>query len=167
MFFSKKSQIKFAETIGVIIIVYIILMIGLIWYNNVNTKQLNQINQINNQDLAFEKYYYIVNADFLHFSQKNDIDEEFDLVALESIYDYSENLGEKFLYSKLKNSLIKVKIYENIGYDLTFIKEIVLYNKSIKKTNLKSIQNFNTLIPIIDSINQKTLIGFLEVKVYN
>lgn len=156
-----KGQIKFGETFGIIIIVYIILMVGLIWYNNVNSNNLKEMNDENKMDMAFEKYHYIVNSNLLHLSEQGDIDEEFDITSLRVFEGYSKNdVSKEIVRKQLGYSLVQVELLD-MGYNP--IENITIYNNTLK--DYSNIENFRTLIPISD--NKKVHVGILTVSVYS
>jgi hypothetical protein len=86
----KKSQVKFGETIGIIIIVYIIVVLGFVWYNNTNTKSINEMFENDQRDRAFERYHFVMNLDLLHKSQRGFVDSEFDLNSLRAFSNFSK-----------------------------------------------------------------------------
>ena len=181
---SNKAQIKFGETIGVIIIVYIVIMSGLIWYNKINTGDLNDIKNKDNLEKSFEKYYYLNNLNLIHVSQRGYIDEEFDLISLITLSNFSKTKqGKEYLRKQLGNALITLKIYnfsmDNQINSTNYEQLIILYNNTpIIKNNLGnkiskiiSTDNYRTLIPIIDQRYTKkrkikTKMGYLQITNY-
>lgn len=167
---SNKAQIKFGETFGVIIIVYLMIFSGLVWYNKSNQENLKQIYNDNNNNLAYEKYQFIYNLDLLHDSKRGDIDEEFNYISLKTMQNYSNTtLGKEFLLKRLDYCQIKIKIYNFSVFDhinSTNMQEtIVVYNKTYKnKENIIKPDFYRTLIPIRDNLNNQNLIGLLEIK---
>lgn len=175
---NKKAQIKFGETIGVILVVYIIIMTGMIWYNNINNKNLQEIRDNDLRERAFEKYYYLNNLDLIHISQRGYIDEEFDIIGLRTLENYSntEN-GREHLRKQLGESTIIVKVYNYSTElnDTNYNELLVLYNNTPKEFDtvgnrlrkITSEDNFRTLIPIIDPTSEiKTKLGYLQITNY-
>jgi len=165
---SKRSQIKFGETIGVIIIVYIILMIGLVWYNNINAKDLEEMRLNDLNDRAFEKYYYLVNLDLIHVSKRGNVDEEFNLESIRILSNYSKTkAGNLFLKNQLSDSLVEIKVFNfssNNNYDLsTPVENITLFNSTPADKEIISVDKFRTLIPIRDDIERRNKIGILVI----
>jgi hypothetical protein len=164
----KKGQVKFGETFGIIFIVYIIVIIGIIWYNNINTSAIQELSDDSQRDRAFEKYHFIMNSNLLHKSQLGDVDEDFDLYSLKSFRNYSKGNGTEAVRSQLGESTILVELYDK---ELAKLPEspILLYNNTIKPKDgtKKKIETFRSLIPIQDTINKETYIGILVVKTYN
>jgi len=159
----KKAQIKFGETFAIIILVYIILVAGMVWYNKISTENIAQIQEDNKKDKAFEKYYYIINSPLLHKSEFGDIDEEFDLTALKIFKNYSNNQSnQKYIRSKLGYSTIYVKI---IDKDFNHIENITIYN--VTPTKITQQETFKSLIPVTNLTQDKTFIGRLYVTIYN
>jgi len=159
----KKAQIKFGETFAIIILVYIILVAGMVWYNKISSDNIAEIQENNKKDKAFEKYYYIINSPLLHKSEFGDVDEEFDLAGLKIFESYSQNISnQKYIRSKLGYSKIQVEI---IDKDFNFIENITLYNITPKEITQQ--ESFKSLIPVTNSIDDKTYIGKLQVTIYN
>lgn len=160
---NKLGQIKFGESIGVIIIVYIVIMVGFIWYNNVNSDNLVEIYEKDQQNRAFEKYHNIVNNHLIHSSQLGYIDEELDLYSLYTMKNYTQTKeGKQHLNSFLGNSLITVKLYD---INMNSIKNITIYNNSKPEIEY-NLEFLRTLITVKDEINEKNLIGILELVHY-
>ncbi|MCA9495907.1 MAG: hypothetical protein KC589_03110 [Nanoarchaeota archaeon] len=168
---NKKAQVKFGETIGVIIIVYIIVMTGLMWYNNINSKDINKLKYNNQQELAFEKYYYIANLDLIHLSQKGIIDKEYDINALYTMYNFSiSKKGREFLRNQLGESIITLELYRNNELETKTPYEIITLYNNTPKTQINGIEvkeikeriPFKTLIPVRDN-EGKTIIGILNI----
>ena len=165
----KKGQVKFGETFGIIFIVYIVLVIGFIWYNNINSKQVAQIFEDDQRDRAFERYYFITNLDMIHLSQRGYIDSDFDYYSLDIMQNYTQtDEGFEYFRSKLGESTITVNIssmnFSNSGVVFNHINYFVLYNNTPKQDY--NIEKFTTLIPIRDSLNNKNYMGVLEVITY-
>lgn len=158
----RKGQIKFGETFGIIILVYIIVMVGMMWYNNINTKDINEMLQDDRRDRSFEKYYYIVNSNLLHKSEAGDIDEELDLVSLRIFSNFSNSTGKEFIRKQLGESTILIEIRD---FCYNSIENITLYNNTPNGT--LNVEKFKTLIPVISPINQTTYLGVLSVIVYD
>ena len=109
----KKAQVKFGETIGIIIIVYIVIMIGLLWYNDVNSDSLDELYTKDQKSRGFEKYYHITNNHMLREAQQGYIDEEFNLESIYamSIFSQSKN-GSDYLDKFLGYSSVSIKYYD-------------------------------------------------------
>ncbi|MDA3854754.1 MAG: hypothetical protein PF569_00745 [Candidatus Woesearchaeota archaeon] len=163
---NKKSQIKFGETFAIIILVYIILVIGMVWYNNVSTNSIKEMQENDLRDRSFEKYSYIVNSEFLHVTSQGDIDEEFDQVSLEIFSNYSKS-NKEFIRKQLGEATVIVELYDK---NLKSIKNITIYDlryDNSNNENRKNEERFKTLIPVKDTINKETNIGILNVIIYN
>jgi len=158
----KNAQIKFGETFGVIILVYIIVMVGMIWYNNINTKDIAQMNEKNQRDRAFEKYYYVINSDMLHVSEQGDVDPEFSLTSFRVFSNYTKNEGKEHIRQQLGESIIVLEIVDK---DFVSQENLTVYNNTPK--DFKNRESFKTLIPVMDKINKKTSIGILTVYTYS
>lgn len=159
----KKAQIKFGETFGIIILVYILIVAGMVWYNKVATNNIAEMQEQDNKDKAFEKYYYIVNSDLLHKSELGDVDEEFDLTSLKIFSEYSsQSENKEYIRRQIGESTVLVEIVDK---DFNSIENITLYNKTPKE--ILGGEGFKTLIPVVDPINDVTHIGKLTVIVYS
>lgn len=163
-----KAQVKFGESIGVIIIVYILLIIGSIWYSKINNSDLNNIIEENQKNIAFEKYYYFVNYPYIHKSQMGIIDGgKYDLLSLRVFSNFSKiNIGKQMLKDQLGHSLIQIKIFNRTNYNLVNYEEnIVLYNYSYNESNYKSVDTnpYTTIVSVYDPIERQNKIGILTL----
>lgn len=156
----KKGQIKFGETIGVIFIVYIIVVMGFIWYNKTNSDDLAERMEKDRKDQAFEKYNYIVKLNLIHRSELTYIDEEFDLASLKTMEMYSKSTdGKRYFEDKLKNSRVTVKLYD---LEKNPIDNITLYNRT--PTKKYNVERYKTIIPVNDGVNNTKYLGIIEVE---
>lgn len=163
----KKGQVKFGETFGIIFLVYIIIMVGMIWYNNINNNTIEELNQDSQRDRAFEKYHFILNSNLLHKSELGDVDEDFDYYSLISFEEYSKGDSKEFVRNELGESTVIVEVYDR---ELNELRDpIVLYNNTVepKDGTRKKIETFRSLIPVIDTVKKETHMGVLIVKTYN
>jgi len=164
----RKAQVKFGESIGVIIVVYILLMIGSIWYSKINNADLNDIIEEDQKNKAFEKYYYFVNYPYVHESKMGIIDGgRYDLLSLRVFANYSDSgMGRGMLKEQLGHSLISIKIFNRTNFNLVdFEEEITLYNYSYNMTTnkYKSIKKnpYRTIVSVYDPVNRQNKIGLL------
>ena len=168
----KKSQIKFGETFGVIIIVYVIILVGLIWYNSINNTQIKRIYEKNLENEAFEKYQYIINFNLIHRSERGDVDELFDYASLKTMANFSRTkIGKEYLSRRLSLATIKLDIYNRSAFNginqTNMEEEIILYNNTPKKNqDILETPIYKTLIPIHDDLTGKNKIGALYIKSY-
>jgi len=159
----KKAQINFAETFAIIIIVYIVIVVGMVWYNQHNSKKVEEMQFNDKMQRSFEKYYFIVNLNLLHKTEHTDIDEEFDLTALQ-VFEKSymnDPQSKDFIRSQLGDSLVSVDI---LNFDLTLNQTIIVYNNTPSK--IRNIETFRTLIPVYNPITRKNHIGKLTLRSY-
>ena len=99
--FSKSAQVKFGETIGVIFIVYLVIVVGFIWYNNSNSKAITEMIEKQDKQGAFERYDYILKLNLIHKSELGYIDKEFDKTSLDAMANYSQSVtGKEFFRRK-------------------------------------------------------------------
>lgn len=162
----KRSQVKFGETIGIIVIVYLIIMVGLVWYNNVNKKSVQELYAKDQESRAFEKYFFVVNSDILHVSERGIISAEFDLHSMVAFSEFAQTEeGQEYLESRLGDGVIQLQIYYD-HQDLTPLNQdpIFLYNKTPKQ-EIRAIQSFKTIIPVVDTLKKKTYLGILDVQI--
>jgi len=163
----KKTQIKFGESIGVIIVVYIVLLLGLLWYNNINNKTLNNMFEKDERQRAFEKYQFVNNLDLIHVTDNGIVDEDFSLISLNVMENFSKTKdGAQLLRSQLGESIVSVDLYNYSvsKKELNVTKTLVLYNytkNNIKKSRIV----YRTLIPVYDEIEERYIIGLLNVEV--
>ena len=167
---TKKAQIKFGETFGVIIVVYIVLVFGISWYSGVFANQISKLDKKNNEELSYEKFSFIKNLNLLHKSNRGVISSNFDYINLQTFENFSKEQGERFLFETFGYGFIEVEIlneeefFSDNGKKVSSIKNITLYNKTKDgtKNKLKTVHTFKTLIPIENET--KTYPGILKVK---
>lgn len=166
----KKAQIKFGESIGVIIIVYIIIMVGMIWFNSINNSDIQQTRNDDLKNKAFEKYFYVINLDLIHQSQEGDVKEEFNLNSLIAFTNYSKTqIGKKYLKKRLGEATITLDVYsrEELLNGNIPSKKLVLYNVTpAKNKDITNTDLFRSLIPVHDEINKTNEIGILKITNY-
>ncbi len=164
-----KAQIKFGETFGVMIIVFILLIVGVVWYNNINTKSIIEIQTQDKYDRAFEKFDYIKNLDLIHVSQRGIIDEEIDYNSLKVLEKYSKTKdGDEYLSNHLGKCTITINIY---NYSTIYegnlsnpSETIILYNSTYPQTTtIKENIILTTLLPITNQQENRNDIGVLKV----
>lgn len=164
----RKSQIKFGETFGIIIIVYIIIISGFVWYNNENSKDVRSILRNDKVERSFEVYYSIVNNDLLRVSQRAVIDDEFDLVGLRAFADFAKNEGKTYLRTRLGESDVVIHLYDYSSvYTGTFTpyESLILYSNAPTEDADKEV--FRTMVPVVNLIDERNDLGILEVTVYD
>jgi len=164
----KKAQVKFGESIGIIIIVFFILMSGLIWYDKINKSSLEDISKEDQQFRAFEKYHFLRQLDLIHVSQRGIVDKKFDLNSLILFSEFVKtSTGKEYAFSKFKKSTIQIGIYNNFDElnDNNPSTKILLYNNTPNE-NDKILENtiFRTYFPILNSSSKKVLIGLVEIE---
>jgi len=156
---NKKGQVKFGETIGIIFIVYIVLVMGFVWYNNSNSKDIQKQIEEDRMNQAFEKYNYVVKLNLIHRSELGYIDEEFDLSSIKAMGLYSATgEGKEYFRERLSNSLVTIRLYD---LDKRSIENVTLYNQTPDKKH--HAQNFRTIVPVIDGVSKNKYMGILEV----
>ncbi len=175
-----KAQIKFGETIGILFIVYLVLMFGIMWYNDKNSDDIDELYVKDAQDRALEKYYFILYSDLLKSSQQGFQKNTFDMVSLIAFSNYSKSSqGFSFLQNRLGEGVITLKvydssqkIYEDVDAQSSTLdfQELVLYNNSPvfrENSQLLRKQVFTSLIPVTDQREgkDKTNVGVLRVEV--
>ncbi len=164
---NKKAQIKFGETFGIIILVYIMFVSGMVWYNSVNSNSILEMQERDKIDRAFEKYYYVVNLDLLHVSEQGNVDQEFDLVSLRNFYNYSKtNDAREIVRRQLGDSLVRIQILDKVGDKFKIVENITLYNNSLDESDVKLKENFKTVVSVSDPITNDISLAYLEVIVY-
>lgn len=164
----KKSQVKFGETLAVIIVVYLIILVGSVWYNNINTKDLNKLHEDNQLNLAFEKYHFITNLDFIRISNRGKLDENFDYYSLKTFEDFAKNQGQEFIRKNLGEAYIHLYLYNQSLFkdnDVKSFENFTLYNNSLGQNTQKEV--FWGVIPIKNPINRDgtTYFGILRVEI--
>jgi hypothetical protein len=166
---TRKAQIGFGEIFAIIFIVYLVLMIGLVWYNKISNKNLQEIGDRDFINQAYEKYHYFMNLDVVHVSEQGVIKDQFDYQALLFFKEYTS----KTEYGPIKNQLGKAKISVRIfsvtpqqlnpNVKITSLTpEIVLYD-NLNTSIEENVQKFPALISIRDTYKNKNYLGLLEV----
>jgi phosphotransferase system glucose/maltose/N-acetylglucosamine-specific IIC component len=169
---NKKSQVKFGETFAIIILVYIILMGGLLFYNNYNENSLFEIKNKYQNELAFEKYNFIKNLNLIHVTNKGVIEDEFSLLNLLIFYNFSKtDEGKKFLEPSLENAIFSMKIYQfnETTLKYNFDKETLnftFYNKTPKNKEKYNIKNFKTISIVYNEFNKTKEIAILNLEIF-
>lgn len=168
----KKAQIKFGEIIAVIIIVYIVLMTSLVWYNNSSSKDIRKMYAQDQSERAFEKYAYIESLDLIHVSQRGITDNEFDKNSLLALQNYTKTQnGKEHLRKQLGESLIVLKLYNytSISNFEPYL-NVTLYNNTPNNYYQNRLNydiiNYKTLISVVDENEKKVDIGLLEISVF-
>ena len=169
---AKKGQIKFGETFGIIIIVFILLMSGLTWYNKISQKEIYELKEKDQFDKAFETFNYILNLNLVHSSQRGIIDDEFDYHSLLVFANYSKTeSGKKLLNTQLGTGVIMIDIYNYThiqNNDLTRPETIILYNNSKynqTRNKIKRFENFRTVVPITNTQENRVDLGILKIQI--
>ena len=169
----KKAQVKFGESIAIIIIVYIVLMSSLIWYNNISKTEINKMYIDDQAERAFEKYTYIDSLDLLHVSQRGIADNEFDKNSLIAFSNYTSNNGDlggkEHIRKQLGESLVTIKIYNYTSIEsFNSYLNLTLYNNTPKDYSPRTYDknSYKTLVAVVDSNEKRTDIGLLEIYVF-
>lgn len=171
----KKAQVKFGETLAVIIVVYLMILVGSIWYNNINQRDLEKIFQDDQVNRAFEKYYFISNLDLLRVSQRGKLDATFDYHSLKTFYNFSKSdQGKEFIRTNLGEATIQLYLYNSSIFDskndidekINSFENFTLYNYSLQQRSNKEI--FWSVIPVKDPLirgGSNTYLGVLRVEI--
>lgn len=162
----KKAQVKFGEAFGIIIIVYVVLTVGLSWYNSSNEKNLREMSAENNENLAFEKYNFITNLNLLRNSEDENINYFMDLDAIRAFQNYTNTTeGKNFLRGKLASSRVRIQLYNYTG-----IQDFIAYENITIYENIPDFEyvpiNYRTIIPVYDAIDKRMDVGYLFIEVY-
>jgi hypothetical protein len=159
-FNSRSAQVKFGETIGVIFIVYLVIVVGFVWYNNSNSKSIEEQMKKQQGEQAFEKYDYILKLNLLHKSELGYIDQEFDKTSIDSMANYTGTPdGKEFFRQKLGLSRVDFYLYD---IDMNSISNITVYNNT--PVDQKFMQtSYRTLVPVYDGIKKTGYLGVLEI----
>ena len=157
---NKSAQVKMGESIGIIFIVYLVLVVGFVWYNSSNSKVIDEIMLKQHKESAFEKYDYILKLNLIHKSELGYIDQEFDKTSLDSMANYTSLVdGKEYFRQKLGFSKVTFKLYD---INMNSISNITVYNNTpINKIFSQS--SYRTIVPVFDGINKTTYIGVVEI----
>ena len=161
---SRKAQVKFGETIGIIFIVYIVLVVGFVWYNSYSSKYIEEQNEKANLDRAFEKFNYLLKLNLIHKSELGDLSQEIDRTGLIAMSNYSSSgEGREFFRQHLGTSLVTFYLYD---IEMNLVESIVVYNNSIDSSREFNIKPFRTVLPVFDGINDTVYVGIIQVLDY-
>jgi hypothetical protein len=183
----KKSQIKFGETFAVIIIVYLVLVVGVSWFNNSNNKELRELYEEDQIQKSFEKFHYVNTLDIIRVSRGGNVEEELDynsLIVFASFNNYTlnpENTNSIFA-NQLGTAKIEIEIYEYDplkDIDVEPFNNLVLINNNerivgenyllLYNNTPENYQNsyiFKNLVSVRDQVAKKTYIGVMTVENY-
>lgn len=171
---NRKAQVKFGETVGILFVVYLVLVFGIMWYNNKNSDDLRELYLQDAQDRSLEKYYFIIYSDLLRTTEEGYEKNSFDLLSMKTFANYSKTQeGKEYLQGRLGEAEITLTLYEGNSvwqgggesYD-----ELVLYNNSPEFRSNSQIlrqQVFTSIIPIKDvtTNSEEVLVGIMRVEV--
>ena len=159
-FNNRSAQVKFGETIGVIFIVYLVIVVGFVWYNNSNSKAIDEQLEKQRSELAFEKYDYILKLNLLHKSELGYIDQEFDKTSIESMANYSLSAsGREHFRKKLGTSRVDFYLYD---INMDSVSNITVFNNTPVNQTFKQ-TSYKTLVPVYDGIEKTSYVGVLEI----
>jgi hypothetical protein len=161
----KRAQLKFGEAIGVIIIVYLVIMAGFIWYNNGAQKRIAELQEDSESSLAFEKYLFIANLDLLRSGRSGIVDEEFDLNSLKALDSFSQTEeGKEYFQRRLGDASIKMELYTLDNLETPF-EVIDVYEKRSLNRELVGLLPFRNVVSVKDKQNDKVHLGLITVQV--
>ena len=168
---NSSGQIKFGETVGVLIIVYIVVMFGLGWYSSSNQSNLEDMQDDLADRRALEKYYTVLYSDFLGKSEQGFDRNYFDMLSLKAYEEYSGDKG--YLERRYGESVITVDVInDSVLNDGDDPRRIVLYNNTPDFRDdhrIESMQRFTSLVSILDERKgdgeEEFVIGVLSVSV--
>ncbi len=163
---NKKSQIKFGETMGVMVVVYIVILLGFSWYNSIMT---DNIVDLQNEDIKFrnnEKLEYVLNLELLKLKNRGNIKKEFDYYSLLAFKNYASVRSEKGFKEVERNlgySLINLSI---LNLDFSVNNNIILFDNSLPLKDVKSQKIYKVIIPIRDEQELTTKLGIMQLILY-
>ena len=161
----KKSQIKFGESIAILVIMYFIILIGLFWYDSYLQGKTDELRQKQN-NLANEKvFFFIENLDILRVS---------DFGSVKSYYDYNSLVA----FKNIINSSDKIEFYiiDNLGYskinltllDADFSKKesLILYDNEPENFRNKKIYNKVITVRKIEDNFYRNYLGIIRLEIF-
>jgi len=164
-FKSRFAQVKFGETIGIIFIVYIVLVVGFVWYNNYNSKYIDEQIEKQTKDRAFEKFNYLMKLNLIHKSELGYLNQEFDRTSLIAMSNYSNSGdGKEFFRQHLGDSLVVFYLYD---IEMNSVENITVYNNTVDLSREFKVNNYLTVLPIYDGINKTSYIGIVIISDYS
>ena len=165
---NKKSQINFGETFGIISITFIIIFIGLLFFNNITKNNIEEINLENKKQEIYLKHKYISNLEYLKQTKNGIIREEFDLLNLKSfsniLNDSNSNETKKFK-QKFGFGKFQINIFDENNFS-KINETIIIYNHTTNIGKFDTKCNIKTLISIYDKKSDKIKIGIFDIIFY-
>ena len=160
----KKSQIKFGETFGVMIIMYFVIIFGIKFYEGYLKDNIEEIRLTNEKLLEEEKFTYFSKLNYLKYSISGIYQNEFDIHSLRAYSNYSKNypleVEKKLGFSNASIKVLKIN-FSNSDFSIYTNETINLFENV--KDDFKSKTIYRTLYPIRDTSKEETYIGILEV----
>ncbi len=161
----KKAQIKFGETFGIIIIVYLVLFFGLTWYNNSNSKDLKELYEKDQLERSFEKYHFLNNLELLRVSKQGHVERALDYHSLEVFSNFSAVEGKDYLRGKLGYGNVTIQLYE---YDDDGLEkkdnEITLYkNEPLEEIEVIGRNAFKNVLIVKNQVTGEQLLGVVNI----
>lgn len=162
---NKSAQLQIGETIFILIIFFILLFIGLIFYSKVemnsiaNTKQLDAEREILKSALEI---IYLPELSCMDLS--NELSEGcFDLYKLEAFTDLTQDPNyERTMRLEYYDLFADSKVTINVTFPKdSGISEFVIYNRLVENVSIKK-----TFIPVIvkDPSNEQNYFGYLKIE---
>ena len=163
----KRSQINFGETFGIIFITFIIIFLGLLFFNNIINNNIEQLDKENEEKEIFLKYKYILNLENLKRTENGIIREEFDILSLRSLKNILNNENDSLsreFRRKIGKGKFNLIILNNSNFSKN-ISNILIYNNSKGITLNCDVSNIKTLIPTYNL--SEFGVGIFEIIFYN
>ena len=161
-----KSQIKFGETFGILIIMYFVIIFGIKFYESYLKDNIEEIKEEDRKLRENEKFTYFSKLNYLKYSVSGINKYGFDLYSLEAYKNYTDiyedDVEEKLGYA---NATIYIIDINNSNYNLSVNRTINLYENTLDDFKSKII--YREIHPIRDMINERNYLGILQVDFYS
>lgn len=163
---STKSQIKIGETIGVLIVVYIGLLIGLNYFTNSIKTSSKTFEEEIIQDQTFNNFNYILNHPVLKYQIDGQTRNGLTLNSINlEVFKNHIQANEIFYYEKLGPCKIQIKLYDYNINDFKYInfKNITVFDRTLPNKKEKRI--FYNFINVRNTLKHKTYMGIMQVEI--
>jgi hypothetical protein len=164
---NKKSQIKFGETIGVVLIVYVVILLGFSWYNSITNDKIIELEEKNVKFRNNERFDYVLNLELLRLKNRGSIQKEFDYYSLLAFEDYTKDKKDKSFKKTSENlgfAFVKIDI---LGSNFDIEESITLFDNKLDENDIRSQKSYKVVIPIKDEQRYVTRLGIMEIILYD
>lgn len=174
----KKAQIKFGETFAIIFIVFLIVMIGGLWYNNIMTSEVQDMREEQQREEALIMFSYMTNDPFVRDTRMGYVEGKMNLDSIEAFHNFSNSEeGVDYLRPRIGEGIATIEVYNRstlheVDGDVVAQEQYTLYNYTSPSTQdvmlsggLVNWESFTTFVQVYDPNKEETNIARLNVRV--